>query len=134
MDGARLARAGLLAFAVAATGNALGWWQLQDWVGSLPSLCLIRGVTGHECPGCGMGRSLALLAQGHVLASLHQHPFALPFLLWLSGRALLPPRLIARVRAMWFARSNAPAAALIGVLLLWWLTAKVLSTPHPTAF
>jgi hypothetical protein len=45
-----------------------------------------------------MGRSLALLTQGRIDASLHQHPFGLPFLLSMIGWGVLPERLLLRLQ------------------------------------
>ena len=64
-----LVRGGLLAFGLAAFGHALGLWTLTHWVIGLPTICPVRLLSGHACPGCGMGRSLVLLAA----ARAHDH-------------------------------------------------------------
>ena len=94
-------------------------------MGHLPTLCVFHRLTGLDCPGCGMGRSLALLAQGQILASLRLHPFGLPFLLWIACWALLPERVLVRIQGHQFVRSNAVGGAAVGLLLIWWLATKV---------
>ena len=45
----------------------LMFWAIPvSWLETRPSICLIRRVTGHPCPGCGMVRSLAYLGHGQV--------------------------------------------------------------------
>ena len=36
----------------------------STWVEALP-LCMIRQVTGWDCPGCGLTRAFAAMFQGH---------------------------------------------------------------------
>ena len=94
-------------------------------MGHLPALCVFHRLTGLECPGCGMGRSLALLTQGQICASLRLHPFGLPFLLWIGCWALLPERVLAQIQEHWSDRSNAIGVAAVGLLLIWWVATKV---------
>ncbi|MHC1698260.1 MAG: DUF2752 domain-containing protein [Geobacteraceae bacterium] len=35
------------------------------------SLCLVKFLTGVECPGCGMTRALSSLAHGDVISAIH---------------------------------------------------------------
>ncbi len=37
-----------------------------SWVDHGPSLCLIKAVSGHECPGCGMTRALMHAMHGDL--------------------------------------------------------------------
>ena len=56
-----------------------------------PTLCTFRNLTGFDCPGCGLTRSVAALLHGDVGGSLHAHPLgAVVFLLGLGlwGSAL----------------------------------------------
>ncbi len=120
-----LVRGGLLVFGLAAIGNALGLWDCSHWVAGLPTLCPVRALTGHACPGCGMGRALALLAHGQIAASLYQHPFGLPLLLWMLCWAVLPERLRARVQQAWLLRGSIFPSAAVALLILWWLAGTV---------
>lgn len=59
-----------------------------------PSLCLIKAVTGHECPGCGMTRALVHAMHGdlaHAWEFNWRWILVAPLLLygtarWVSGR------------------------------------------------
>ncbi|MBI3566052.1 MAG: DUF2752 domain-containing protein [Elusimicrobia bacterium] len=55
-------------------------------------LCPVRLLTGHECPGCGMGHAVVYAMRGDWTASLHSHPLGLPLFLawtaWLAWGAL----------------------------------------------
>jgi len=118
----RIARAAVLLFGVAALGNALGLWDAHAALVHLPTLCAFHWITGHDCPGCGMGRALALLAGGHLTASLHQHPFALPLVLWTTATALMP-RAFTRHAHRWAMNDLVPATMAI-LLIGWWLLLK----------
>jgi len=39
----------------------------------LPTICLWKRLTGHECFGCGMGRALIAAFSGDFPAALHYH-------------------------------------------------------------
>jgi hypothetical protein len=55
-------------------------------------LCPFRLATGHNCPGCGMGRAVVAAMRGHWLASFHFHPLGLPLLVvwtaWLAAEGV----------------------------------------------
>lgn len=40
----------------------------------LPDLCPIHRATGHNCPGCGMGRAFVLLWRGRPRQAIRQNP------------------------------------------------------------
>ena len=54
---------------------------------SAPDFCPIHRVTGHRCPGCGMGRAFVLLWRGRLRQAFRSNP-ASPFLftalIWLA--------------------------------------------------
>jgi hypothetical protein len=120
-----LMRAGLLVLGLAAVGNALQVWNVHDLIGRLPSVCLFHALTGHDCPGCGMGRALLLLTQGRIIASLQQHPFGIPLVAWAAAWTLLPERVFASLHRRRLLRSNALAAVAVGLVILWWLMTKI---------
>lgn len=62
----------------AATGllALVGLVVLRAWAPSGISACLLYNLTGVSCPGCGMTRACALLAQGRLAESLRMHPLA----------------------------------------------------------
>jgi hypothetical protein len=116
-SGRSLLRAGLAVFAAAFAGHALGLWDLAAATPRLPALCPVHALTGHDCPGCGMTRSLLALARGDLGASFRQHPFGAPVLLWAAAAALLPP-----VRLL---RGDTVRAAAVVALLGWWVVRTV---------
>ena len=55
--------------------------------GRLPSevkLCAFKGLTGVDCPGCGLTRGLMALLSGDVSAALSYHPLSPVFLALLA--------------------------------------------------
>lgn len=44
---------------------------------TVPSVCLIKNITGYPCPSCGTTRALSYLSKGQVLQSLQQNPFGI---------------------------------------------------------
>lgn len=81
-------RAGALAvlWGVSIAAAALGWPR-----------CALASLLHVPCPGCGMTRAIALLAAGHVGASLRMNALAAPVLA--SGVALVAATLVSTYRA-----------------------------------
>ncbi len=50
------------------------------------SVCVIGRAGLDFCPGCGLGRSVALLFRGDVWASLQMHPAGIPAVAIILGR------------------------------------------------
>lgn len=44
------------------------------WLAAMPSVCVIRRVTGRPCPGCGMTRALSCLAHGDLRDAWRHNP------------------------------------------------------------
>ena len=62
-------------------------------VENLPSLCLIKNISGHECYGCGMTRALSCLLHGNVTGALAYNRgsvVALTLLIALALSSLIP--------------------------------------------
>ena len=66
-------------------------WEALVWVAGLLilvfqdpgeathfSICTFKWLGFSECPGCGLGRAVSLLARGDWIESLHMHPLAGP--------------------------------------------------------
>jgi hypothetical protein len=51
----------------------------RAWTPGGPPTCLMVLVAGVACPGCGMTRATACLAQGDLAASWRLHPLAIVF-------------------------------------------------------
>ena len=43
--------------------------------------CVFKYLTGYDCPGCGIQRSLLYFIQGHLQASFSTYPALLPLLI-----------------------------------------------------
>lgn len=56
-----------------------------DPTSSAPSYCILKQLGSDFCPGCGLGRSMALASQGSYQASFQMHPLgivAIPVLMF----------------------------------------------------
>ncbi len=56
------------------------------------TLCPFRLLTGHRCPGCGMGHAVVLAMRGRFAESFHYHALGIPVLVWWTlwlGRELV---------------------------------------------
>lgn len=103
-----------LALAVSPDGDGL----LLPGGARLPSLCLVRHLTGRPCPTCALGRSIVLAVHGRVGASWDAHRGGLVVLAWVLVQALVRLRLaVAPPRAWQWRRDAALSAA--SLLLLW---------------
>lgn len=60
----------LLGLAVVAIANPYGEQHY--------TLCLFKNLGFNFCPGCGLGRSIGLLARGDFAASFQMHPLGGP--------------------------------------------------------
>ena len=66
--------------------------QAAAGVGEGLVLCPVRLLTGHRCPGCGMGHAIVAAMRGDFAASFHLHPLGIPLLAiwtaWLAAEAV----------------------------------------------
>ena len=74
-----LFRRNLLFIFIITGGYAFLWFSALTNSEHSYTLCMFKNVTGHPCPGCGMGRASIELFQGHVAESVHFHWWAIPF-------------------------------------------------------
>ncbi len=58
--------------------------ELLDFFQNHMLQCPIKAVTGIDCLGCGLQRSLLLLLHGEVIASFKMYPALIPMILMLS--------------------------------------------------
>ena len=56
------------------------------WESPVP-LCLVKGITGLDCPGCGMTRAFLLIGHGRFAAAAAAHPAGIPAFLIVAGMA-----------------------------------------------
>jgi hypothetical protein len=57
------------------------------WESPVP-LCLVKGLTGLDCPGCGMTRAFLLIGHGRFADAAAMHPASIPASLIVAGMAL----------------------------------------------
>jgi len=67
------------------------------WESPVP-LCLVKGLTGRDCPGCGMTRAFLLIGHGRLADAAAMHPASIPAFLVVAGMALAGVVRIARNR------------------------------------
>jgi hypothetical protein len=53
------------------------------------SVCLFKNLGFDFCPGCGLGRSIAYLARGEIIASFNAHPLGAPAVAVLAHRIVM---------------------------------------------
>ena len=83
--------------------------------------CIIRLITGHECPGCGSQRAFHSLLHGDIAAAWHYNPFvffavpaAMFYIIVENGREIWP-RLHAR------AVHPIILTAILLAIIAWWI-------------
>jgi len=52
------------------------------------SICPLKNLGFHYCPGCGLGRSISFLFHGDSIASFHTHILGIPATIILFFRTL----------------------------------------------
>ncbi|NLO11422.1 MAG: DUF2752 domain-containing protein [Candidatus Cloacimonetes bacterium] len=55
------------------------------------SLCIIKNISGYNCPGCGTTRAVSAILKGKFAAAYSYNPFIIiifPLLFWLIIREL----------------------------------------------
>ena len=57
------------------------------WESPLP-LCLFKGLTGFDCPGCGMTRAFIFISHGRFADAVSMHPASIPAYAIVAGLAL----------------------------------------------
>lgn len=49
------------------------------------TFCPVKLLTGHDCPGCGMGHAVVYAMRGEFARSFHSHPLGMPLLAVWTG-------------------------------------------------
>jgi len=57
------------------------------WESPVP-LCIVKGLTGLDCPGCGMTRAFLLVGHGRFADAAATHPLSIPAALIVAGMAV----------------------------------------------
>ena len=58
------------------------WFYTESRVGTIPSICSFKNLTGLPCPGCGLTRSWMAAALGDWETSLNDHRFGILLMLY----------------------------------------------------
>ncbi len=69
------------------------------WESPVP-LCLFKGLTGLDCPGCGMTRAFFFISRGHFADAAAMNPASIPAYLIVAGMAVTGIVRIIRNRPM----------------------------------
>lgn len=121
-DAGWVAPAVLLALVVVAAGWALPRTALSNWV-----VCPFWALSGIDCPGCGMTRSIGALLGGDLTASISYHaggPLLVGGLGWVAGLRIGDRIAGRRLLASWRRRFDDASTAfwtavLVAVLVYW---------------
>ena len=62
----------------------------------LPTVCTMKNLTGIDCPGCGLVRSISMLAHGDVAGSLAYHRLGWLVLIYIAAQFVYRLALLAR--------------------------------------
>jgi len=57
------------------------------WESPVP-LCVLKGLTGLDCPGCGMTRAFLFIGHGRFADAVRMHPASIPAYLIVAGMAV----------------------------------------------
>ena len=118
MKSKKTMRAAIAILAVA----ALAYYYLCDPSSAPAPRCLLRTLTGYDCPGCGTQRALHAMLHGRVAEAWGYNPavfFAVP----LAAMYLLADRFPAPLRRV----LEAPATifAIAAAIAAWWVLRNV---------
>ncbi len=108
-----------MAIAVVTGGIAIVISNHGHGVGELSPSCVIRRLTGYDCPGCGSQRALDALLHGHI-AEAWSYNYALPVLVAVALLYIVSPQ---RIRGVLY--HPATLSALIIAMLGWWVLRNV---------
>ena len=56
------------------------------WESPVP-LCLVKALTGLDCPGCGMTRAFLFIGHGRFADAMAMHPASIPAYVIMAGLA-----------------------------------------------
>lgn len=90
--------------------------------GSPAPRCLLRAITGHDCPGCGSQRALHALLNGRVAEAWSYNAFiffAVPTALFYVVLESPVGRRLPRIRRA--ATHPLTAALITAAILVWWI-------------
>lgn len=113
----------LILAAIALLSPLLIIYYRVDPTGSeLMPKCIVKTLTGYDCPSCGIQRMLHLVLHGQVKEALMLNPFmviALPYLFALFVVYLSPKSALIKLRALCYHRTV--VWGYIVLFFLWWI-------------
>lgn len=83
--------------------------------------CIIKTITGYDCPGCGSQRAIHALLNGDIIAAWHHNALmmlTIPFVALLVTTRLYATRLPRLFTAL---RSTVAAYTITIIVLAWWI-------------
>jgi hypothetical protein len=115
--------AGWIAWAVVGVTGVAGSVWLARWTPDpdpAATVCLLRRVTGADCPGCGMGRAAAALVRADWVLALRLHPLSVPLAIesvvaWVVWAFALAGRIRRPGGRFWLLLGGVHAAAFLAV-------------------
>ena len=118
----RINRGAAAAIAVAVVALCVYYYNVDPAAGGTAPRCLLRSLTGYDCPGCGTQRALHALLHGHVATAWHHNAalfFAVPLAAAYAAEDYLPAG-VARVL-----RAPAFILAIAAAIVAWWVLRNV---------
>ena len=86
-NGAAVTSSRRLLLLVPAAVLAAAFLLPAGWESSVP-LCLVKALTGFDCPGCGMTRAFIFISHGRFADAVAMHPASIPAYAIVAGLAL----------------------------------------------
>lgn len=103
---------------MAAAALCIYYYNVDPAAGGTAPRCLLRALTGYDCPGCGTQRALHALLHGRVAEAWHYNAalfFAVPLAAAYAAEDHLPAGVARVLRAPAFILGIAAAIA------AWWI-------------
>lgn len=89
--------------------------------------CLLKKLTGFDCPACGFQRALHALLHGEILAAVRFNLFFLIAVPWLISVIYgYFPGLPAATRIRRIAHGQAAGTAYIVLFFIWWVLRNII--------
>ena len=93
-----------------------------SWISRFMPKCMLKTLTGYDCPSCGIQRALHALLNGEFSEAFWLNPFlalALPYLFLLLYASLSSDRVAQKIKP--YVRHRYVAYAYIVLYFVWWI-------------
>lgn len=84
--------------------------------------CIVKTLTGYDCPSCGIQRMLHLILHGQIIEALLLNPFmliALPYLFILFLVYFTPNTMLVKLRILCY--NKVVVWGYVGLFFIWWI-------------